>query len=210
MNDYSERTIKVIITDDHKLILDSLTEMLNHEPDIQIVGKAANGEILLEMLQNKEADVILMDVNMPVLDGMEATRLVRERHPRVRVLMLTQHNDPGIVSQSIKNGAAGYVLKTADKNTLLNGIRTVNRGELYTGGVRLPNPYEMQQQIELTDREKEIICLIVQEKSAREIAAELHLSINTVNQHTKNIRSKLGVKNVVGVVNYAYEHHLCR
>ena len=210
MTNSTDKKIRVVIADDHEVIIDGLTEMLNHESDIQIVGKALNGEIVLDIVKNKAVDIVLMDVEMPVMDGLEATQKLKEKHPHIGVLMLTQYSKTGLISQAIKNGAGGYIMKTANKKTLIEGIRAVFNGELYTGGVKLPSAYAIQNNISLSDREKEIICLIVQEKTAREIAADLKLTTNTVNHHLKNIRSKLGVKNVVGLVNYAHKNNLCK
>ena len=201
--------IKVIIVDDHEIILDGLRDMLNLEPDIEIVGKASGPEMLFALLKNKTVDVVLMDVEMPKMDGIEATKIIKEQYPELNVLILTQHNRIGMISHAIKNGASGYVLKTAPKRTLIEGIRSVHNGLLFTQGIKLPSANQNTDEPSLTESEKKVISLIVQEKTAQEIATELKLSINTINQHTKNIRSKLGVKNVVGIVNYAYKNGLC-
>ncbi len=205
----SNEPIKIVITDDHEVIIDALTDMLNNEPGIKIVGKALNGEILQNILRNKEVDIALMDIEMPGMDGIEMTSLIKKEFPDVKVLILSQHNDAGLISQAIKNGAHGYILKSTDKRTLVEGIFAVARGELFTGGIQLA-PKTFDDSIpELTDREVKIICLTVQEKTSQEIADELFLSVNTINQHKKNIYNKLGVKNVVRVVNYAHKHKLC-
>lgn len=197
------------MVDDHQVIIDALSEILNKEPDIEIVGKAQSPDVLYSLLRHKSVDIIVMDVEMPLLDGIELTRLVKEKHPTVRVLMLTQHNKRGLISHAIGAGADGYILKSDAMKTLISGIRSVYEGKFFTGGIKLPSYSKPIDAPELTEREEEIICLIVEEKTSLEIASELNLSPNTVNQHRKNIMSKLNVKSVVGIVKYALDRGLC-
>lgn len=204
------KQIRVFVTDDHEVVIDGLTALLASEPDIKVIGRALNGEHLLEQLKQKTADVILMDIDMPGLNGIEATKKVKQLYPDTKVIMLTMYNKREYVSQAISAGANGYMLKNSNKATLLDGIRKASMGAFFLpSDIAPPQAREGDDQPQLTDREKQIICLIVREHTSQEIGDMLYISPNTVETHRRNIFSKLGVRNVAGLVRYALQHDLC-
>lgn len=208
-----ENPIRIIIVDNHEVILDGLEAMFINEPSIQVVGKALSAAKLLDMIRaRKPVDVILMDVEMPEMNGIEATVELKKINPDLKVLLLTMHNERTLISEAIASGANGYVLKDHGKKELIEAIQKVNRGQLVIQTPQSPgkssNTFKVNP-VELTKREKEIVCLIVNERITREIADELKIAITTVERHRQNIMIKLGVRNVVGIVRYALEHGLC-
>lgn len=204
------KQIKVFVTDDHEVVIDGLTALLASEPDIKVIGKALNGEHLLQQLRQKTADVILMDIDMPGMNGIEVTKKVRHLYPDTKIIMLTMHNKREYVSQAISVGANGYMLKNSNKATLLDGIRKASMGGFFLpSDIAPPQIKESDDQPQLTEREIQIICLIAREHTSQEIGDMLFISSNTVETHRRNIFSKLGVRNVAGLVRYALQHELC-
>lgn len=204
------KPIKVIITDDHEVVIDGLIALLANEPDIDVIGKALNGEHLLELLRQKTPDIVLMDIEMPGLGGIETTRQVKQKYRNVKVIMLTMYNKREYISEAISGGADGYLLKNTGKRGLIEGIHKVFNGEFFLpSGIAPPTPGETDDQVQLTNREREIICLIVEEFTTREIADQLFIAPTTVEKHRQNIMAKLEVRNVAGLVKYALEHELC-
>lgn len=208
-----EKTIRIIIVDNHKVVLDGLEAMFINEPSIQVVGKALNAAKLLEMMRaRKPVDVILMDVDMPEMNGIEATAELKKISPELKVLLLTMHNDRGLILDAIEKGANGYVLKDHGKKDLMEAIYKVHEGQLVVQTPQTPEHkkrFFKASSVELTKREKQIVCLIVKERITREIAEELRIAPTTVERHRQNIMIKLGVRNVVGIVRYAIEHGIC-
>ena len=208
-----EKPIRIIIVDNHEVVIDGLEAMFINEPSIQVVGKASGAAKLLDMIRaRKPVDVILMDVDMPEMNGIEATVELKKINADLKVLLLTMHNDRGLISEAISNGANGYLLKDHGKKDLIEAIQKVNEGQLVVQtpkqpGTR-PTNYKFNS-VELTKREKEIVCLIVKERITREIAEELKIAPTTVERHRQNIMIKLGVRNVVGIVRYALENGIC-
>lgn len=201
--------IRVVLVDDHNVILDGLIALLSHEPKIQVTSKALSGEKLMDVLATKDVDVIVMDVDMPPgLDGVKMTEIVKEKYPDIKILIMTQYSQRNLISHAIEKGADGYILKTTDRKTLVEAIIAVSQGELYTKGITLPNKNKASDLPVLTEREKEIIKLIVAEKTSSEIASTMYLSVNTINHYRKSIMHKLGVKSLVGIVNYAHRNNL--
>jgi len=209
--------IKIVIADDHEVVIDGLVALLAVEQNIQVVGKALNGEHLLEVLRHKPADLVIMDIEMPKMNGAEATAELKSTRPDLKILVLTMYNSPEFIANLVKLGADGYILKNSAKRVLLEAIETVATGgkyfpleikEMMFNGMMAKSNLMVDKPAELTDREKEIIRLICNEMTSHEIADRLFLSFHTVEKHRKNIIAKLQVKNTAGLVRYAMRHGL--
>jgi two-component system, NarL family, response regulator NreC len=205
--------ISVLLIDDHVLVRQGLRCVLEADPDIEIVGEASDGRSGAELAEQLRPSVVLMDLTLPDVDGIEATRMITSRQDAPNVLMLTMHADDVSVRQSLKAGARGYLLKDADDVDLLNAVKAVARGKSFFSPVVskvLLTAYRGDggQHIEdnlalLTDRECEVLRLIAQGKRNKEIAAELTVSVNTVETHRKHIMEKLDLHNTAEIVRFA-------
>ena len=192
--------IKILLVDDEMLIRRGLKALLKLEESLEIVGEAENGEIAISQIEKLQPDVVLMDVRMPVMDGVAATREISSRFPHVKVLILTTFNDDEYVTQALKYGAAGYLLKDTPSEELAQGIRFVNKGYTQLGPgigkkaisqIPVNNPDPPQSWQELTPREREILKLIASGASNKEIAKSLYLSEKTVKNYVTSILGKL-------------------
>jgi len=206
--------IKVVIADDHAVVREGIKMILSREPDIEIVGEAGNGREALDLVAKTKPHVVVMDISMPEMGGVEATRRVKEAHPKVNVLALTMHEDESYVFQLLKAGASGYVLKRGAAQDLVQAIRSAARGEafLYPSVARsvladylkrVEAGEERHRFDGLTDREREILALIAEGLSNQEIARKLYISIKTVQTHRTHIMEKLDLHNRAQLVRYA-------
>jgi two-component system response regulator NreC len=206
---------RVIIVDDHAIVREGVRMILAAHQDIQVVGEAGSGEQAVAMAQSLRPDVVVMDISMPVMNGIEATQQIRQRAPDVNVLALTMHEDDHYVFQLLKAGAAGYVLKRAAATDLVDAVRAASRGEafLYPSvaktvvtdylrrierGEAERKPYDG-----LTEREREVLSLIAEGHTNQEIAGRLFISIKTVQTHRAHIFEKLGLHDRTELVRYA-------
>jgi len=205
--------IRVLVVDDHTIVRDGICALLALAGDIEVVGEAANGSDALKMAKELEPDVVLMDIAMPVMDGLEATRRIRREFPRIRVLALTQYDDKEYVFPVIEAGASGFISKVAASLELTSGIRSIYQGDSYLSpsvaklliedyqrgeGRVIHEPYE-----QLTDRERDVLKLIVEGRTTKEIADILVISPRTVEGHKTNLMAKLGIHNRTELVKYA-------
>ena len=207
--------IKIMIADDHQLLIDGIKSTLKDIEDFTIVDEAYNGFQVLEKLDDGlEVEVILMDINMPKLDGLECTKRVTKKYPDIKIIALSQYDEKRFVKRMVKNGASGYLLKDAGKDQIEKAVRTVHSGEKYFCerlSVRM-----IQQELKeennsslfpkLTERELEVLNLICQELSSQEISEKLFISFHTVESHRANLMYKAGVKNTAGLVRWAVEN----
>lgn len=208
--------IRVLIVDDHAILRDGLHSLLERQEGIRVVGEAGNGLEGLRQVEALRPDVVLMDVAMPVMDGLQATKAVKEKFPNVQVLILTQHESPEYITPLLEAGASGYVLKRAGGREVVTAIRQVyEQGVFLQADVarQVLNSYTHRKrasppQPHLTDREKEILKLTVEGKTIKEIAALLCISPKTVSVHRSNLMAKLGVHSGVELVRYAIQHNL--
>lgn len=209
--------INLVIADDHKMFIDGIHSLLKTSRHIHVIGEAGTGIALLELLKNTSVDVVLMDVSMPEMNGVDATKEVKRLFPGIRIIALTMHDTPDYIARLLKAGVDGYILKNTGQKELLSAIETVANGETYfstevTGrimeGLQGKKPKSDPLIVDLTDREKDVLKLIVQELTTQQIAAQLFISTHTVETHRKNLISKLGVKNIAGLVKYALQHGL--
>ena len=203
--------IKILIADDHAIIRDGLKAMLDDHTDIEIVGTADDGNKVLEFLQTREVDIVLMDISMPGLNGIEATKIISINFPEIKVIALTIHEQHEYIRHMIKAGVKGYVLKDAEKEELVQAIITVSKGKKYYSEKvmdKLTSSGAGEETNLLTDREKQILKLIAEEMTNPEIAEKLFLSVRTVDTHRRNLIQKLGVKNTAGLVKQAYNLNL--
>ena len=208
--------LRILIADDHQMFIDGIKALLESNKAFSIVGEANNGNQVIEKLETTEVDIILMDVNMPELDGIEATKKIIKAYPKVKVLMLTMFNTRDYIEKVLKAGAHGYILKNTGKEELQEAILKIMNGESFfskevTEKIMqgLQKKKEAQNDpmfIELTDREKEVLIWIVEELTTQEIADKLFISHHTVETHRKNLISKLNVKNTAGLVKFAIQH----
>ncbi|WP_224995732.1 response regulator transcription factor [Cesiribacter sp. SM1] len=203
--------INIMIADDHRMIIDGLTSMLATEAGVKVTGEASSGKELLEKMEQTPVDIVLMDINMPELDGIEATRKVKAKYPAVRILVLSMYNNPEFIRSLLEAGASGYILKNTGKDELMEAIRQVYAGQNYYGKEVTKVMMESlrgsssNNNFSLTNREKEVLKLIVEECTTSEIAERLFISTHTVETHRKNLLSKLNLKNTAGLVKYAIE-----
>lgn len=205
------KPMRVMLVDDQSIILDGLAALLEGDPGIEVVGTASNGQDAVETALRLKPDVIVMDISMPIMDGIEATRLVKKKLKNVQVLILSMYNRREFVTEILEAGASGYVLKNTNRRELLEAMRIVRSGHRYLAA---PVQETMDEggrdhfgdrSITLTRREREVITLIAQQRTNPEIADMLNLSIATVETHRKNILHKLGLHNGAGLVKYAME-----
>jgi DNA-binding NarL/FixJ family response regulator len=194
-------TLRVMICDDHELVREGLRTLLSDEPGFDIVGEAANGRAALAMARELRPQVVLMDVRMPELDGIEATRIIRETCPGTHVLILTTYLDDKQVRQAVQAGAAGYLLKEIRRDDLVKAIRDAAEGRptLHPDAQRMlmmqvTNPAEFTAEDNLTPRERDVLRLIAKGRSNKEIGAELNLTEGTVKGYVSSLLVKLGVE----------------
>lgn len=204
--------IRVLVVDDHAILRDGIRSLLESQEDIVVVGEAADGLEAIEGAERLRPDIVLMDISMPKINGLEATRQIKDRFPEVKVLILTQHDNREYIAPALGAGASGYVLKRSGRREMLNAIRQVyEHGSSITTNLAqemwqapLRNGHTvMEDERHLTDRERQILKLIVEGKSNKEIALALGISPKTVSVHRTNIMSKLGVQNTVELIRFA-------
>ncbi len=209
--------IRVLLADDHQMFLEGITALLGNESDIELVGHAAHGGEVMATLLSTVPDVLVLDINMPGLDGLETLSMMAEKHPAVRVLVLSMHSELRFIEQAIENGATGYILKNADKNELLEAVRTVAKGEKYYSrevsnvlieAMQNPAKDRSYKQVDISQREQEVLSLFAQACTTPEIAKRLFISEHTVKSHRKNLLAKLDVKNSAALVRFAIENDL--
>ena len=206
--------IRLIITDDHPVIRDGVKTILTNDTDIELVACAGSGDELLEQLESIKADVILMDINMPGMNGIEATKLVKKKYPNIKVLSFSQYDEKRFVKQLLKNGASGYLLKNSAAGELIQAVKMVHSGGMYLSA-DLPNVFGEKSKPrsnylfpELSSRERDVLVEICKEKNTNEIAEILFISPNTVETHRSNLLLKVGVKNTAGLVKWAIENEI--
>ena len=215
--------IRVFIVDDHTLIRDGLRALLAAEPLFEVVGEADNGQALLDQLPTVAADVVLLDLNMPVLDGLATTHRLREEYPHLRILLLSMMTHERTIGEAMAAGAHGYVLKNADKYEVVAALQGVASGKRFLCseiGLGLLEKLLLQEPrppapgtspgVHLTHREREILQLVASGLTNQEIADQLFTSKRTVESHRQNLLEKTGVRNTPALVKYAMEHGLLK
>ena len=200
--------IKILITDDHSIVREGIKVMLKDINDFVIVGEAENGKEAIDKIMTLFPDVIIMDISMPVMTGIEAIKIIKRDYPKVKTLVLTIHSEKEYIEQIYKSGATGCLYKNAGKNEFETAIRSIYRGESYfDSGMSntLLEEYFNPQDKEnpLTKREQQILKLIVEELSNQETADKLFISVRTVETHRKNIMQKLKIDSTIGLIKYA-------
>ena len=203
--------IKVLLVDDHAIMRDGIRAILSLHDDIDLVGEASEGQEAIEKTRELSPDVVIMDVAMPDMDGIEATRRIRKESPNVKIIMLTQYDNKEYVLSAIKAGAAGYVPKRALGSELVSAVRAANRGESFlypSAAAALIDDYRRQASTadpyeQLTPREREILKLIAEDHTSREIAENLFISLKTVTGHRAKIMEKLGLRNRTELFKFA-------
>lgn len=204
--------IRLLLVDDHELFLEGMVSLLDGQGDLQVIGTAGNGKEALLKIEEDMPDIVLADLNMPEMDGIQLVKAVKSNYPEVKIIVLTMHDDRPTVTEIMMAEAEGYVLKNTDKRELVKAItRVADGGTYYCNEVMsiILERYKEEkkhglQPVQLTDREKEILRLIAQEKSSEEIADTLFISRRTVETHRKNILKKTEVKSVVGLLKFGY------
>lgn len=208
----------LLLVDDHQIIRDGIRFYFEGDKEFVIKDEAENGLEALELLKDNEYDIILTDINMPQMDGVEFMKSLKENYPDQKILVLSMYNEAGYINKMIALGANGYVLKKSDKNELVDAIKKVLDGqdhysdEVYKtiiGNIAGRKPKErLTLEADLSEREKEVLVLITNEYSNQEIADKLFISIRTVETHKRNLLEKTGCKNIAGLVMYAVERNL--
>lgn len=214
--------IKILLVDDHKIIRDGLKALLYGEERLEIIGECNDGDEVLPFTKENDVDVILMDINMPNMNGIDATSAVVESDENIKVIALTMHNEDSYISKILKAGASGYVLKNTGKAGLVNAIVKVHEeGNYFTeevASIMMSKYMKKSSQVkqanilvsleDLTKREIEILQMIAEELTNNEIAKKLFISPRTVDTHRRNLLQKLAVKNTAGLVKFAIQNGL--
>jgi len=212
----NQTKINVAITDDHQMVLDGLQLIVLQEPKLNLVGTANNGQEVLDLLSKGEVDILLLDINMPVMNGIDAMKIISKEYPDVKVLGLSMLDDRIVIKQLLKYGAKGFLLKNSGKEKIVEAILELHNGQKYFDSAIISKLLENENKKsvgtslfpKLSRREKEILNLIIQEYTTQEIADSLFISFGTVETHRRNIINKLGVRNTAGMVRVAFEYQL--
>lgn len=201
--------IRLMIADDHQMFSDGLVSIFEHEEDLQIVGIASNGMELMRMLEEKQADLVLMDLSMPLMNGEEASKEILKAYPSMKIIVLTMHHTPDVVLPLVDIGVHGFMLKNSGKSELKTAIAQVMEGDGYFSAeiIRMLTNRKRDQsdEIILTRREKEILELVYKGMPTAEIAEKLFISPYTVETHRRNLLSKTDTRNATQLINKAIE-----
>ena len=205
--------IKIAIADDHSLFVEGVSSMLQNEENIEIVGTASNGKEALNLIHSNTVDVLLLDINMPELDGADAARKILQEYPDTRIIVVTMYDKTVMIQKLIEIGVHGYLLKNASKQEIVMAINAVAGGEEYFSAEVMKKIItrmrkEESKTIEITKREKQVLELVAEGLTTAEISEKLFISTNTVDSHRKNILSKTGCKNATQLINWARENEL--
>lgn len=213
--------IRVLVADDHDIVRYGICTVLQSSADVEVIGEASTGRQAFEKFRDLAPDVVLLDISMPEMNGIETTRTIIRHDPKARILILTMHLNEEYLNQVINAGAMGYLLKNAEIAEMLNAIRSVSKGlQVFSGQIAklmtdkyirtAQNGFEVKNAVapRLTRRETEILMKIAEGKTSQEIADVLFISPRTVDTHRANLIQKLGVKNSAGLVRYAIEHNI--
>ncbi|MBA5761588.1 response regulator transcription factor [Vibrio sp. 404] len=206
-----DKPIRVVIVDDHQVVLDGFIARLSLEKDFEVIGTASNGVEAVEVVKSIQPDVVLMDVSMPLMNGIDATRIIKEECPQVKVLMLTMHDNREYIMKVMQSGAVGYMLKEISAEKMVQAIKTVEQGSTYfcesvtqtlfsQGEIPVsdkPNP--------LSRREESVLKLVAQGYSSKKVASMLEISYRTVETHRQNIKHKLELSSTAELAKYAVE-----
>ena len=211
-------SIKLVIVDDHAIVRAGLRSVILTDEDLEIIGEASGGTEAVSLLEKIHPDVVVLDLSMPDMDGVQVTRHLHSHHPQIHILILTVHEDEALMREVIQSGASGYILKHAAEQELCTAIKKVVTGEMYVDAKLLPLLFNNKNaasgkkgidQVEgLSPREIDVLRLIVEGFTNRQIGEELHISMRTVEGHRANIYQKLGLSSRVELVRYARKHNL--
>lgn len=208
----NRRLIKVLLVDDHPLVLEGIQAIIETYSHIEVVGATCSARTALDIATRAEPDVVMMDINMPDLNGLDAIELFKEQLPNTRLLMLSMHDSREYISTSVMYGASGYVLKDVSTNEIIAAIDAVAAGGTYfSSGVSdvLMRMKDSQKPCgPLTTREQAVLLLVAEGKSSKDVAVQLEISARTVETHRKNIKKKLGISTTAGLTRYAIESGL--
>jgi DNA-binding NarL/FixJ family response regulator len=209
--------ISVLIADDHGIVREGLRRLLESEPDIQVCAEASDGRDALEMVEKHEPNLVILDITMPRLGGLEALERLRAEHPVVKVILLSMHGDPQFIRSAATLGVDGYVLKNGRASEVIDAVRAVMKGGSYFSPpvareiveqVRSPKRGSSEPFTTLSGREREVLRLIADGLSAKEIASDLGISSKTVEAHRTSLMRKLGARKATELVRYALRHGL--
>ena len=211
-------SVRIVIADDHKLMREGLSSLLSQQADIQVVGQAVNGREAVQLAERENPDVVVMDVSMPDLNGIDATRQILSRSPGTRVIALSMHSDRQFVAEMFRAGARGYLLKDSAFEDLASAITRVAKDETYIAprisGFQLEEYTRKQERGEpllaprLSEREREVLQMMAEGKGTKEIAADLHLSAKTVETHRQHLMDKLEMYSVAELTKFAIREGL--
>jgi two-component system response regulator NreC len=206
--------IRVFLAEDHTIVRKGIRSLLNGQPDIEVVGEAANGRDAVEQVETLQPDIVLMDITMPELNGLEATRRIKKEHPHIKVLVLTMYTNEEYIHQLLQAGASGYLDKHTAPNELVLAIQSVNRGDPFLSpsiSKTIIEEYLRQSDDthpednydKLSSREREVLQLLAEGHSYKDVAEKLQISVKTVGVHRINIMEKLTISNSAELVKYA-------
>jgi two-component system response regulator NreC len=211
--------IRVVIAEDHLMVRAGIQALLEKAGDIHVLGVASNGQEAIDAIQEQDPDVLIMDIMMPRMNGIQAAENIRELKLPVKILLLSMYSDPGLVHQALQCGVKGYVLKSSASDELLRAVRAVANGETFLSSPiseilieSVVNPNLHKQEVDplsmLSPREKEILQLVAEEYTSNEIAEMLYISEKTVEKHRAKLMEKLNVRNLAGLVRLAVKYRL--
>ena len=205
--------IRLLLVDDHHIVLDVIKALLDEVEGFDCIATADNGQKALDMLNVFDVDVVLMDIDMPVMNGMEATKRIKKEYPKVRVISLTQHSERGMVQKLLDCGSDGYLLKNIAQDELTTAIRRVYNGEnVFSSEVTMRLEGKAVEKnasgidVELTEREIEILSLISEGLSSKQVGEKLFISPRTVDTHRTNLMNKLDIHNIAGLIRFALKN----
>lgn len=210
--------MRVLLVDDHEIMREGISALLRRHSELDVVGQAADGRTAMEMVRQLHPDVVIMDIGMPNLNGIEATRQMLSENPRIKVMALSAHSDGAIVAKMIKAGAAGYMLKESAFAELVDGLNTLADGKtflcskiskvVFSDYINILTNPKADSSDGLTVREREVLQLVAEGHTTKEIAQMLNLSTKTIDSHREHIMEKLGIRNVAGLTKYAIREGL--
>ena len=211
--------IRIVLADDHEIFRDGFKVMIKKQPSVQLVGEAANGEELIRQTRELQPDVVITDIKMPVMDGVEATKQLTSEFPEIGIIALSMFDEENLIVEMLEAGAKGYLLKNAHKDEIMEAIKTVDRNHTYYcngTSARLANmiakstfrPSTRVVKPEFSEKEVAVIRYICQEMSNKEIASNLNLSIRTIEGYRDRILEKIGARNAAGIVVYAIKNNI--